>query len=202
MEQAPVLDKIDGRRARGLRTRDAIITALMDLIAGGDIAPTAQRIADRAGVSVRSVYQHFTDVEGLYADASARTFEWVQAMSKDIDPQAPRDERLDEFAMGRAATLEALAPFSRASRLLEPTSSVIRESRLNVQRWGRDRVAAVFSSELASVDEPARTALLAALDTMSSAEAWEHLRSTGHNVKAARQVMRAGMAALLASVVR
>ena len=62
--------KVDGRRARGIRTRDAIVSALIDLIAGGDIAPTAQRIADRAGVSVRSVYQHFTDVEGLYADAS------------------------------------------------------------------------------------------------------------------------------------
>ena len=71
---AGTMDKVDGRRARGLRTRDAIVSALLELIAEGDIAPTAQRIADRARVSVRSVYQHFVDVEGLYAHGAEKMF--------------------------------------------------------------------------------------------------------------------------------
>ncbi|MGH9092153.1 MAG: TetR/AcrR family transcriptional regulator [Acidimicrobiales bacterium] len=195
-------EKVDGRRARGIRTRDAIVTALMDLIAGGDIAPTAQRIADRAGVSVRSVYQHFTDVEGLYADASARTFDWVQSVTKEIDPGWPLKRRIDEFAATRAATLEMLTPFSRASRLIEPNSAAIRQNRLEMQRWGRDRIARIFASELSKLEGPARAALLAAMDTLTSAEAWEHLRTSGHSVKSARQIMRAGTAALLASIGR
>ncbi len=194
--------KIDGRRARGLRTRDAIVNALMDLIAGGDIAPTAQRIADRAGVSVRSVYQHFTDVEGLYADAAARSFEWVRSVSGEIDPAWPLERRVDEFTESRATTLEMLTPFSRAARIIEPTSETISANRAAMQKWGRDRVAGVFSPELSKLDGTARACLLAALDTLSSAEAWEHLRSSGHSVKSARQVMRAGILALATSVDR
>ncbi len=193
-------EKMDGRRARGIRTRDAIVSALMDLIAGGDIAPTAQRIADRAGVSVRSVYQHFTDVEGLYADASARTFDWVLSVTKEIDPGWPLKRRIDEFAMTRAATLEMLTPFSRAARLIEPSSAAIRQNRLVMQRWGRDRIARIFAAELEKLEGTARSSMLAAMDTMSSAEAWEHLRSSGHSVKSSRQVMRTGVSALLASI--
>lgn len=193
-------ERVDGRRARGIRTRDAIVTALMDLIAGGDIAPTAQRIANRAGVSVRSVYQHFTDVEGLYADASSRTFEWLQSVTKEIDPGWPLKRRIDEFAATRAATLEMLTPFSRASRLIEPNSAAIRQNRLEMQRWGRDRIARIFASELSELEGQARSSLLAAMDTLTSAEAWEHLRTSGHSVKSGRQIMRTGTAALLASI--
>lgn len=194
--------RVDGRRARGIRTRDAIVSALMDLIAGGDIAPTAQRIADRAGVSVRSVYQHFTDVEGLYADASARTFDWVQSVTKEVDPGWPLKRRIDEFAVTRSATLEMLTPFSRAARLIEPTSAAIRQNRLEMQRWGRDRIARIFAAELDQLEGPARSSLLAAMDTLSSAEAWEHLRTSGHSVKSARQIVRTGIAALLSSIGR
>jgi len=194
--------KIDGRRARGLRTRDAIINALMDLIVGGDIAPTAQRIADRAGVSVRSVYQHFTDVEGLYADAAARSFDWVRSASAEVDPSWPLERRVDEFTESRANTLEMMTPFSRAARIIEPSSTAVSANRQAMQKWGRDRVARVFGPELSRVEGTDRASLLGALDTISSAEAWEHLRTSGHSVKSARQVMRAGMLALLASTNR
>ena len=55
-------EKLDGRRARSLRTRDAIVTALLDLVASGDVAPTAQRVADQAGASVPSVHPPFAHV--------------------------------------------------------------------------------------------------------------------------------------------
>jgi TetR/AcrR family transcriptional regulator of autoinduction and epiphytic fitness len=193
-------EKVDGRRARGIRTRDAIVSAFMDLIAGGDIAPTAQRIADGAGVSVRSVYQHFTDVEGLYADASARTFSRVKAATREVDSRWPLKRRVEEYTANRTTALEMMTPFSRASRLIEPTSTAVRKSRLEMQRWGRDRVAATFATELDKLRGSQRARLLAALDTMSSAEAWEHLRTSGHSVTSARQVVRTGLLALLDSV--
>lgn len=193
------IEKVDGRRARGLRTRDAIVSALLDLIASGDIAPTAQRIADRAGVSVRSVYQHFADVEGLYADAAARMFEWVRTTSKDVDQGLPVERRVDEFVDERATMLESLMSFSRAVRVMEPSSQVVHDHRIAMDRWEKDRVARVFASELRSVAGSQRSALHAAIDTLSSAEAWEHLRNTGQSAKGARQVMRNGILALLAA---
>lgn len=191
------IDKVDGRRARGLRTRDAIISALLDLIAGGDIAPTAQRIADRAGVSVRSVYQHFADVEGLYADAAERTYDWARDTAKDIDPGLPLAQRVDAFVDNRAATLESLLPFHRSVRLMEPSSDRVRNARIAMEKWEKDRVAKVFAAELKALETARRSAVHGAVDVLSSTDSWDHLRRGGQSARAARQVMRAGVLALL-----
>lgn len=192
------VDKVDGRRARGLRTRDAIISALLDLIAGGDIAPTAQRIADRAGVSVRSVYQHFVDVEGLYADAAERTYEWAQGMAKHIDPAAPLDRRVDAFVDARASVLEALLPFHRAVRLMEPSSERVQAARVAAERWEKERVGKVFAPELRTMDSVRRAAAHGGIDALASSESWDHMRRNGASARGARQVLRSGIHCLLA----
>ena len=194
------VDKMDGRRARGLRTRDAIISALLDLIAGGDIAPTAQRIADRAGVSVRSVYQHFADVEGLYADAAERTYEWVRATAKDIDAAAPLPRRVDVFVDARSALLEALLPFHRSVRLMEPSSDRIRAYRAAIEKWEKDRVGKAFAPELRAMDASRRSTALAGIDALASTDTWDHLRRNGQSPKAARQVLRSGIQCLLGAL--
>lgn len=191
------IDKVDGRRARGLRTRDAIISALLDLIASGDIAPTAQRIADRAGVSVRSVYQHFADVEGLYADAAERTYEWVRDTAKDIDPSVPLARRVDVFVDSRAATLEQLLPFFRAVRLMEPSSDRVRTFRVAMEKWEKDRIAKAFARELKGIEATRRPSVHSAIDALSSTDAWDHMRRGGQSARAARLAMRAGILALL-----
>lgn len=191
------IEKIDGRRARGLRTRDAIISALLDLVAGGDIAPTAQRIADRAGVSVRSVYQHFADVEGLYADAAARTYEWARATARDIDPALPLERKVDAFIENRVSTLEALLPFNRAVRLMEPTSERVRGYRVAMEKWEKERVGKVFAPELKTMEGSSRSAVHAGIDALCSTEAWDHLRRNGQSARGARQVLRSGVLCML-----
>ncbi len=191
------IEKVDGRRARGLRTRDAIISALLDLIAGGDIAPTAQRIADRAGVSVRSVYQHFADVEGLYADAADRTYEWVRQTAKVIDPSLPIARRVEAFVDDRAGTLESLLPFHRAVRLMEPSSDRVRNYRVSMEKWEKDRIAKVFAVELKGIETSRRSAVHGAIDVLSSTDSWDHLRRGGQSARVGRQVLRTGILALL-----
>jgi AcrR family transcriptional regulator len=192
--------KIDGRIARGRRTRAAIVTALLDLIAGGEVSPGAKQIAERANVSLRSVYQHFDDVEGLYEDASARIFDLVLSMSEEIDPDAPLEERVTAFAESRTAALEALAPFNRATRLLEQSSPTIRRNREAIRQWGRDRLSRIFAPELAKAPDQVRQPLVDAIDALSSSDAWEHLRTSGSTVEAGRQAIEVGTAAMLASV--
>lgn len=191
------LEKIDGRRARGLRTRDAIVSALLDLIGGGDVAPTAQRIADRAGVSVRSVYQHFADVEGLYADAAERTYEWARETAKEIAPDLPTARKVDAYVDGRASSLETLLAFHRAVRLMEPTSERVRNYRVAMEKWEKERIAKVFATELRAMDATQRGAVLAGIDVLASADSWDHLRRNGQSARAARQVLRSGLLCLL-----
>lgn len=189
--------KVDGRRARGIRTRDAIVDALMTLVAEGDMAPTAQRIADRADVSVRSVYQHFTDVEGLYRETAARAYKTMMAMVVDINPSWPIERRVDAFVAARSTLLEELSPISRASRVVEASSTALRDSRLMLEKEGRDELARVFGPELSKLQGAARSNLLAAMDLLSTWSAWDHLRTAGTTTRTARQVMRTGLLALL-----
>src|SRR3989304_5263636 len=66
----PTAIQADGRSARAARTRDAVVEALLTLIEEGDLRPTAQRVAEHARVSLRSVFQHFRDLESLFAAAA------------------------------------------------------------------------------------------------------------------------------------
>ena len=56
----------DGRVARGLRTRRNVAEALIELLREGDQEPTARAVAQRAGVSLRLVFHHFTEMDDLY----------------------------------------------------------------------------------------------------------------------------------------
>src|SRR3954465_5134381 len=101
---------IDGRVLRGERNRAAIVDALLALLEEGSPRPAAQDIAARAGVSVRSVFQHFADMETLYAALVARQIERVQELADDVDASAPFHERVDAFVAQQARLYERVTP--------------------------------------------------------------------------------------------
>src|SRR3546814_14449175 len=75
--------------------------ATISLIDEGDLRPTAPRVAERAGVSVRSVFQHFDDLESLHAAVAERLVERVAVLVVPIDPAGPLDDRLTRFVHQR-----------------------------------------------------------------------------------------------------
>ena len=48
----------DGRIQRSERSRETIVQAMLDLIGEGTLSPTAQQVAVRADVGVRTVFRH------------------------------------------------------------------------------------------------------------------------------------------------
>jgi AcrR family transcriptional regulator len=60
--------KIDGRVQRSERSRKVIVDAMIALIEEGIYIPTAQQVADQAGISIRTVFRHFSEMEKLYAE--------------------------------------------------------------------------------------------------------------------------------------
>ena len=56
----------DGRNRRAVETRRKVIAAAKAMISETSTAPTVVAVARRADVSVRSVFQHFGDVESLF----------------------------------------------------------------------------------------------------------------------------------------
>jgi AcrR family transcriptional regulator len=187
----------DGRIERGERTRVAVVDALLALIGEGDLRPTAPAIAARAGVSLRTVFHHFEDLEALYATAAERQIQRVVALVRVIPPDLPLEERIDAFVAERAKLHEAITPVRRAALLHEPFSREIAE-RL---RWVRDRghreAERVFRAELAR-RPAARRELTEALTVAASWSTWEALRAHRRLAFAqARRTVRRTIAALL-----
>ena len=59
----------DERILRSQRVRQSLIQATLDLIQAGDVEPTSGAIATIAGVSNRTLFQHFIRLSDLYAAA-------------------------------------------------------------------------------------------------------------------------------------
>src|SRR5262244_3920643 len=94
--------EMDGRIARGARARAAIVDALLELIEAGELRPSAARVAERAGVSLRSVFQHFKDVESLFAALADRQIERLAPLAGRVAAAGPLSKRLDAFVATRA----------------------------------------------------------------------------------------------------
>lgn len=188
---------IDGRTARAQRTRQAIVDALLALIDDGDLAPTAPRIAERAGVSLRSIYQHFEDLEALFGAASARQIQRVLAMATRIPPHGEVEERVEAFSAQRARILEAMTPVRRSALLQEPFSAQLRDSRRRMEALGRAEIGHLFADELDRLPLAVRKEAHAGLEVASGWAAWDHMRATGLSTDEAQRVMRRTMLALL-----
>jgi AcrR family transcriptional regulator len=168
---------IDGRTARALRTHDAIVDACLALVDEGDLQPTAPRVAERAGVSVRSVFQHFDDLDGLFSAVGDRVLERLVGLVLSVEPDLDFERRVPIVVRQRAALLEAITPIRRATNINAWNSKeVIRRLKLG-HEFLRAEVATAFTHELAAAGAD-RQQVLDAIDTVLSWANWEHLRST------------------------
>lgn len=198
LRDVSISDQVDGRTVRAERNRRAIVDAMLELLEEGDIAPTAARIATRAGTSPRTLYQHFDDMESLFAAASRRQLERVLELHGPIDVDAPLERRIELFVVQRSRILEAITPIRRSALLQEHSSFELRRSRDRFIALAQAEVGNVFALELGLVSGSERRTLLAALDVAMSWNAWDWLRTTGLSVEASRQVMRRTVLALVA----
>jgi AcrR family transcriptional regulator len=190
---------MDGRIARGARARAAIVDALLGLIEAGELRPSAARIAERAGVSLRSVFQHFRDVESLFAAMADRQRERLAPLLDRVPGDGPLERRLQAFVAARARLLESIAPVRRAALLTEPFSRELSKRLSAFRRQKAEEVRRVFATELARRPPAARRRLLAALVAVSSWSTWQALRDhQGLSPAQARRVVHHMLGTLLA----
>src|SRR3954447_4659931 len=107
----------DGRTRRGARNREAIIDALIACYNDGLLRPSVQEVADRAGVSARSVHNHFADVEALRAEVAQRQWKRCARFAGPLDDSLPIPERVAQLVELRSAIFEEVTPVRRAALL-------------------------------------------------------------------------------------
>lgn len=188
----------DGRTLRSVRTREAIVDATIALLEQGDLRPTAPRIAEQAAVSVRSVFQHFDDLESLHASVAERLVERVAALVFPVASELPLEERLDRFVRGRTLLLEAVTPIRRAAEVHGPFSAEITARLRMGQAFLRAELTHTFGPEIDAAGADGED-LLDGLDAVLNWGTWEVLRtSLARDQATAQRVIRRLAGAVLA----
>lgn len=187
----------DGRIARGERTREAIIDAHSTLLLEGVLKPTGKLLAERAGISLRTLWSNYSDLEAVMRASAAHWLECDAALQVTIAPDERLDRRIDAYCRMRVARLEHIAPAARSAALGEPFSPALQASRREHVQRVSDDIEHVFATELATAGER-RDALAAALFIVSSWPSWSSLRDDLQlDVRAAQDVMRESITALI-----
>lgn len=183
----------DGRTRRAERSRAAIIDAHMALMLEGDLQPTARRVAERAGVSLRTLWGHFRDLEALFAAAGQESLRLQYDGFRPVAADQPLADRIDQFCLQRARMLEVIAGASRAAQIRLPFSAQLRVNRAHHNERLRAELAELFADETGGDD-----GLLTALLVATTWPAWMGCRDDlGLSVEEATAVMRRTVTALL-----
>jgi AcrR family transcriptional regulator len=188
----------DGRVARGQRTRRKVAEALVDLLREGGPDPTAKTIAERAGVSLRLVFHHFTDIDDLYRAVATLQLERHWGDLPRFPATMPLATRIERLVRQRSILYEEISPVRRGALRRGRTSEDVINFISYTDRLLRENLSAAFAPELNALPESEHSDLLVALDAVSSWETWEHLRRGAESTVAlARRVMTQTMGALL-----
>jgi AcrR family transcriptional regulator len=175
-------ERFDGRHARRDRNRDAVVHAVMQYLDEGDPAPTAQMVAIRSGVSLRSVFRYFQDLDLLllaaieqFMETRADTVVFVQP-----PPGTPLAERIERYVAFRVASLPTFARAQTAAYARARTSEAIAERLEKYRRYAIRVVERLFAPELAAAAPEDRAVMLATLHSAALAEVWLNLADRHH----------------------
>jgi AcrR family transcriptional regulator len=164
------LQRLDGRRARREQNVDAVVDAMLDLLGEGHLTPGAAAVAERSGVSLRSVFRYFDDMDSLTERAIARQMERAAPLFDLLDDDGPLDVRVGRLASHRAVQYNRLAPFARVAIVRSAQYPAIAVGLATRRDAMRRQVEALFSRELDPLDHPVREEVLSGLEAATSFE--------------------------------
>jgi len=167
----------DGRVARRDRNRLAALDAVIELFAEGDLDPSPDEVANRSGLSLRSVYRYYEDRETLLRAAIDRHLEQVRPLA--LIPaigQGPLDKRIERFVTCRLRLYEAIAAAARASRVRAISDEIVREQLEVTRRALRSQIEKHFAPELDALDGERSRSRVAAADALCEIESLDHYR--------------------------
>lgn len=170
-EDNPEGEERDGRRKRSAASKLKIIEAMLDLIRAGELAPSADMVADKAGVGRRTVFRLFNDMESIYSEMHAlmrRMIAPIRAIPLKGDTPA---ERLSALIDRRTRLFEEILPVVAAAAVHRPRSTFLKADHAGISSELRSLLAENLPAAVR--DDPAR---FEALDAILSIEMWRRLR--------------------------
>ncbi|WP_067541256.1 TetR/AcrR family transcriptional regulator [Nocardia crassostreae] len=136
------------RRRNPEQTRKAILDALIEALQAGRYSPTAKELAATAGVSERSVFVHFPDLNELRIAAASAQSDYVETLLVTSDPALPLDQRIDAVVRQSEAAFTAQRNPRPLGLLESKTIPAIDERMRATDKRIRDALAHTFAPEL------------------------------------------------------
>ncbi len=200
VEAGNTMVRTDGRNRRAAETRRKIIAAAKAMITETSVAPTVVGVAKRADVSVRSVFQHFHDVESLFVTV-------MDSIRSDLvtpafpEASRPLNARVEDVVKAFAELFDKVVPLRVAAGQFVDHPALVERSQ-QARNELRAATFEVFAPEFATLPEQAREELADAIGAALSLDAWIVLRRRdGLGLERAAAVWRLTLSALLAQAV-
>jgi AcrR family transcriptional regulator len=162
----------DGRRLRSERTKQSIMEAYIER----PEIPTAAEIAARAGISTRSIFERFVDLQGLSLATVDHGFAMgkAQAVARNID--GDRQTRVRSHVETRAQTCEHWLPVWRVVIANPGRLDALRERVRFIRLAIVKRMELMCQPELEGLPAQERRDLLIALEALIDFESWGRMR--------------------------
>ena len=168
--------KIDGRHLRSERTRRLIVEAYMSLVREGPRMPTAAQIAERAGYSVRSIFERFPDLHALRIAATDYAVAEGTALNPMPNVETDRMTRIREQTEARARGCEHWLPLWRSLNANKEESPELVKRITLIRQLILRRIELLFQPELALLSDGDRRKTALALEALIDFESWARMR--------------------------
>ncbi len=190
---------VDGRSLRRERNREAVIEAFLTLVREGNYDPGGAEIAERAGVSHRSVFRYFDDLADLMITAIGREVQrGLPLATLDRIGEGPFDDRLERLVDAKLAMFAQLHGIATVTRLRAVAIPSLTTAFANITAGFRAVMEEHFAAELARFPEADRPGITDGAQVLLSWDAYDlHLRLYGHDVERIRRSTIVSVTALL-----
>lgn len=175
----PRIARIDGRRLRSERTKQLIIEAYLALAREmSPRVPTAAEIAEKAGYSVRSVFERFPDIRALQVAAVDYSFAQLAALAPPRGADGDRKTRIESHVRTRGQTCESWLPLWRSLIVNQGDSPELKARIRDARDRATARMELMFAPELELMHPAERRQILIALEALMDVESWARMRET------------------------
>ena len=169
---------VDGRSLRRERNRQDIVDALLGLIENGETEISAALIASKAGLSERSIFRYFDDVNDLYRSVCDLAFsKEIEYALIDDAGIGSLDTKIENFVNQRVRIYtmnEKIAPAARSFAFKNP---IIKNQLVVGRKLLRTQIIKHFAEELSAFDKQQQQAAVAIIDSLTTFESYDMMRS-------------------------
>jgi AcrR family transcriptional regulator len=190
---AATAQEADGRKHRSQKSQMLIVNAMLELVAKGNLEPSADQIAEIAKVGRRSVFRHFSDMDTLYREMNNSITATMGSIVQQPFLAGDWRGRVFELVDRRAVGFEKMKPFLLAGQVHRHRSAFLKTAHAQFVGILRNILTAILPKDAAR-----DAVLVEALDMLLSFESWNRLREDqGLSIAKSKRVLKQAIESLL-----